>query len=146
MSLRGVERRSNLLRSTRFEIATSAFGLLAMTRTTRPNAGWYGPPLGMTCPWVFKQGDSLVEQSQGRPSSPRHLEEFAGLHQLLLVLFIESDFFVCEVAGRVRGPGVVELQIGPHSQAAAAGVEVFAEPASPFDMSPSIPNPFYQPL
>jgi len=63
-----------------------------------------------------------------------------------MFFFVEADFFVGEVAGRVRGPGVAEMQIGPDSQAPAAGVEEPAQPASALDMRPSVPQTFEQRL
>jgi len=64
------------------------------------------------------------------------------LFELLLFVPVQADLFVAQVARRIGGPGLAEVQVGPHSEAPAAGVEEFAQLASALDVAPSVPGPY----
>ena len=64
----------------------------------------------------------------------RHLEDFCGASQFFLFLCIQADFGVSQIAGRIRSPGIVEMQIRTHPQTPPTGCKELTKPASALDV------------
>ena len=65
----------------------------------------------------------------------RHLENLSFAFQFCLFFLIQADFAVCQIAGWIRRPGIIEVQIGPYPQTPAAAVKELAESAPSLNVS-----------
>ena len=63
----------------------------------------------------------------------RHVKQLIGLHEFLSLRLSHANLAVAKIAGRVRRPWVAKVRVGPHAEAAAAGVEEPAQPAPAFN-------------